>query len=108
MLTMAYKRVVLRDETCPRCNAQAQVRVDNERSGRLLVELVCSKCKLRESRGLTTRKAVDLESKIEKLQEALEGCGTPRARHLLEHRIFELRRAQRRLEMGLAPERNGR
>jgi len=71
---MAYERKIYEKTSCPRCSySQAELRLDIVKpiSGRYLVYFVCPMCRLTQYRFSTTKKAVRLQSRIEKLKRAL-------------------------------------
>jgi rubredoxin len=71
---MAYDRKIYEKTNCPRCSySKAELRLDvvKPTNDRYLVYFVCPICKLSQYRFSTTKKAVKLQSRIEKLQRAL-------------------------------------
>ena len=68
---MTFVRLVVSELHCPRCNAWAQLRIEEERNTICVLYIVCSKCKLRKYFGITTRRAVTLTMKRQKLTDKL-------------------------------------
>lgn len=79
---------------CPRCNAIAELRVDQKspKNNWVFVYIVCSTCKLVKYSHSTTRKAVYLQSRINKLRK-----NTHRSR-VLNDRISKLEEMKRGAE----------
>lgn len=97
---MAFKQVVLKEVNCPRCNAIAQERLQDQ-ADRVLVYLCCEKCRLKKHLRLTTRKALKLEKRRQSLRNLGSQENNPRAQALIKKRILELDKAIRRAEIGI-------
>lgn len=74
---MAFETKILGKISCPRCNAKAELRIDEKPSKNnwIFVYIVCSTCRLKKYSHSTTRKAVYLQSRINKLRK-----NTPKSR----------------------------
>lgn len=79
---------ILYELNCPRCNAKAQLRVEDQHANMCLLYIVCDKCKLRKYQGIATRKAVNLMKQeiriLKKLEFILPGPHRSRLELLLE------------------------
>lgn len=64
---MAFERKIVQELSCPRCNAWAQLRIEQEREGVCILYIVCNKCKLRKYSGVLSRKTINLMTQEEKL-----------------------------------------
>ena len=72
---MAYERKIYEKTDCPRCSySKAELRLDIVKpiEKRYLVYFVCPMCRLTQYRFSTTKQAIKLQSRIEKLKRALE------------------------------------
>ena len=73
---MPFELKVIDKIQCPRCNAWAEIRIDQGQmeteSKMILSFVVCSKCKLTRYYGTTTEKAIRIISKINKLKRKLK------------------------------------
>jgi C4-type Zn-finger protein len=76
---MAFEKKILGQLHCPRCNAIAELRVEDYKPGSetVLVFVVCEKCRYRRYNHRTTKKAIRIQGKIDrariKLEELPEG-----------------------------------
>lgn len=84
---MPFERLILKELNCPRCNAIAQLRIEEKRADTSVVYIVCSKCKLQKYQGLFTRKAVNLVSYQRKLESKLEFMKDSRHKRRLEKEL---------------------
>jgi uncharacterized protein (DUF2225 family) len=104
MPLMAYERKIYEKTTCPRCTySQAELRLDVVKpiSERYLVYLVCPMCKLSVYRFSTNKKAIKLQSRIDRLKRALKELDpkTNRARSVRAN-IAVLINQRRKQEIG--------
>lgn len=97
---MIGQRLILRELHCPRCNAIAQLRVEEEREVACIVYIVCRKCKLTKYYGITTRKAINLMSKEEKLVEMLSRSKSKSEQQRLLAKLKKIREEIRRATTG--------
>lgn len=98
---MPFIRLVLRELNCPRCNAIAQLRIEEERGDACVVYIVCSKCRLHSYQGITTRKAVTLMGQEEKLLKQLDSAVSEQARIRIRGRIARIRKQMTNSNLGL-------
>lgn len=91
---MAFEIKVLGKIRCPRCNAMAELRIDQKppKNNWIFVYVVCSTCRLIRYSHVTTRKSVKLQSKINKLKK-----NVPRSK-ALDARITKLEEIKRGAE----------
>lgn len=68
---MAFEMKILGEIHCPRCNAIAELRIDQKppKNNWVFVYIVCSTCRLNKYSHTTTRKAVKIESQIKRLKK---------------------------------------
>ncbi len=102
---MAYERKIYEKTKCPRCSfSQAELRLDFVKpiEGRYLVYFVCPMCRLTQYRFSTTKKAIKLTSRIEKLKGSLVDLDpkTNRARSVRAN-IAALTNQRRKHETGV-------
>lgn len=97
---MTFTQFVLREVHCPRCNAIAQERLE-DRSDSVIIVLWCGKCKLKRNVGLTSRKALKLRKRQQRLRELLSQAKSPLARSRLEKEIELLELKISRAEIGI-------
>lgn len=107
---MAYERKIYYKTNCPRCSySQAELRLDVKKveGERELVYLVCPMCKLSMYQFSTTKKAVKLQSRIEKLKKFLKELDpkTNKARSLRAN-IDILTKQRRKYEIGVDLDKN--
>lgn len=83
---MAFEMKVLDKIRCPRCNAMAELRIDQRKPNGnwIFVYIVCSTCRLNRYSHVTTRKAVKLQARINKLRRK-----APKSR-LLDDKLSKL------------------
>lgn len=91
---MAFELKVLDKISCPRCNGKAELRIDQKKPNGnwVFVYIVCPICKLNRYTYSTTRKAIYLQSRINKLKN-----NAPKSR-ILNDRIAKLEEMKRRAE----------
>lgn len=97
---MAFEQKVLREVHCPRCNAIAQERLEDQ-GNFVIIILRCEKCKLQRNVGLTTRKALKLRKRQQKLRESLSQAKSQRIKYNIEARLKRLEREINRAEVGI-------
>ena len=97
---MPFIQKILREVSCPRCNAIAQERLEDRESATIII-LWCDKCKLKRNLGITTRKALKLKKRQQRLRESLSQARNQRTRRLLEIRLKHLEQEINRAEMGI-------
>lgn len=97
---MQFQQKVIRNISCPRCNAIAQERYE-DRDKTVIIILWCNKCKLKKSLGLTTRKAIRLRKRQTELRELVNQTRNPRTRAILAKRLQNLERQVYKAEIGL-------
>ncbi len=97
---MAFIQKILREVSCPRCNAIAQERLE-DRDRFVIIILWCDKCKLKRNLGLTTRKALRLKKRQQKLRELANQTRNRRTKALIERRVSELDSVISREEIGI-------
>lgn len=98
---MPFEKKIIGELHCPRCNAWAQSRIDDERGDVLVVYIVCNKCKLRQYQGLTTRKAVVLKGTETALLKMLDRCTSEYTATRIRARLLNIRRQIRAAEAGI-------
>lgn len=91
---MAFELKVLDKISCPRCNGKAELRIDQKQPNGnwVFVYIVCPICKLNKYSHSTTRKAVYIQSRINKLRR-----NTPKSR-MLDDRISKLEKMKAKAE----------
>lgn len=82
------------EENCPRCNAQAVLRSRVEAQKRIIVRLVCEKCKNVVFRGITSVEAVHLQRLRARLREALANAPNEAAAARVRRKMEELDRSE--------------
>lgn len=97
---MSFVQKVLREVNCPRCNAIAQERLEDQ-GDFVIIILLCQKCRLQRNLGLTTRKALKLRKRQQKLRELLSLERNQRTRATLQARINRLEKDINRAEIGI-------
>jgi hypothetical protein len=97
---MPFVQKILRERSCPRCNAIAQERLE-DRDKSVIIILWCDKCKLKRNLGITTRRALKLKKRQKKLRESLSQARNQRTRSSLQARIMRLEEEINRAEMGI-------
>jgi uncharacterized protein YbaR (Trm112 family) len=67
---MAFELKILDIISCPRCNATAELRIDQKKTNSkyVLVYMVCSTCRLNRYSHTTTPKAVKIRGQIKRLK----------------------------------------
>lgn len=98
---MPFVRLVIEELHCPRCNAIAQRRIVAEHGNDCIVYIVCSKCKLNQYSGITTRKAITLMMKEKILVKDLEEANSEQARIRLRGRLKRIRDQITRANLGI-------
>lgn len=99
---MPFIRKVLREISCPRCNAIAQERLeDRHESDIIIIQLWCDKCKLKRNLGITTRKALKLKKRQQKLRESLNRAKSPHTRSRITKEIVLLDEKIRKAELAI-------
>jgi hypothetical protein len=92
---MAFEMKVLDKIRCPRCNAKAELRIDQKepKGNWVFVFIVCHTCKLNKYSHSTTRKAVYFQSRINRLKK-----NAPESRMLTDKlkKLEELKRGAER------------
>lgn len=103
---MAYERKILEKTQCPRCSfSKAEMRLDVhkvEDPDRILVYLVCPMCRLKVYRFTTNKKAIKIQSRIDKMEKHLKDLDsrTIRARTLRAN-IALLKKERKKYELGV-------
>jgi len=95
-----FVQKILREISCPRCNAIAQERLE-DRDNAVVIQLVCPKCKLKRNLGITTRKALKLKKRQKKLRESLSRAKNQRDRSNIQKKIEFLEREINLSETGI-------
>lgn len=92
---MAFELKVLDKISCPRCNGKAELRIDQKEpmGNWVFVYIVCPICKLNRYSHSTTRKAIYIQGRIDKLKK-----NAPKSR-MLNDRISKLEELKRRAEI---------
>lgn len=67
---MPFDLKILETRNCPRCNAIAHLRVDKHKNNYklVLVYIVCPTCRLEKYSHTTTRKAIQIQQRINQLR----------------------------------------
>jgi len=97
---MPFIQKILREVSCPRCNAIAQERLEDRESATIII-LWCDKCKLKRNLGITTRKALKLKKRQQRLRELANQEKSPRIRARLVLKIELLESEINRAELGI-------
>ena len=97
---MTFAQIILKEVSCPRCNAKAQHRLE-DRDKYVIIYLSCRKCRLERKLGLTTRKALNLKKRQEKLRKRLSQAKSPGIRKQIEVEINQLERRIGKAELGI-------
>ena len=97
---MAFIQKIIQKISCPRCNAEAQLRAE-DRNEYVIIMLQCPKCKLERRVGLTTRKALNLKKRRLKLEKRLEQAKSPAIRKQIEVKIKYVDERARKAEVGI-------
>lgn len=98
---MPFEKKIIGELHCPRCNAWAKSRIEEQRGESLVVYIVCEKCKLRQYQGLTTRKAVVLKGTESALLKMLDRCTSEYTAARIRARLSRIRREIRAAEAGI-------
>ena len=91
---------ILREINCPRCNAEAQERLE-DKDKFVLIYFWCDKCKLKRNMGLTTRRALKLKKRQIELQELLDQARNQRGRSKILKQLELLERKIHQAEIGI-------
>lgn len=97
---MTFIQKILREVHCPRCNAIAQERLE-DREKTVIITLWCDKCKLRRHLGYTTRKALSLRKRQQKLRNLVNQERNPRTKARVTRQLTLLDEQIRRAELGI-------
>jgi transposase-like protein len=97
---MTFIQKILKEVHCPRCNAIAQERLE-DREESVIIILWCDKCKLKRNLGITTRRALKLKKRQEKLKRLVSQERSPRTRARVLRQIALLDEEIRRAELGI-------
>jgi len=97
---MTFIQRILREVNCPRCNAIAQERLEDRENATIII-LWCDKCKLKRNLGITTRKALKLKKRQQRLRELANQEKSPRIRARLVLKIELLESEINRAELGI-------
>lgn len=97
---MPFQKVILSEEACPRCNGDAQRRLE-ERRGLLFIYIVCKWCRYRKFVGSTTREIVDLYEKLNYYQEKADNARNSKERSIFLIRLDRIKERIRKAELNL-------
>lgn len=97
---MTFVKIVLQELHCPRCNAIAQLRIEEERDKACLVYIVCNKCRLRQFHSITSRKAITLMGIEQKLLRQLDSA-TEQSKSQIRGRLARIRKQIAEADLGL-------
>lgn len=97
---MPFIQKILREVNCPRCNAIAQERLE-DRENSVIIILRCDKCRLTKNLGLTTRKALNLRKRQQKLRKSLNQAKSPLVQARIQKEINLLDKKIRHAEIGI-------
>lgn len=104
---MPFIQYILKDKVpCPRCNADSQIRIEDKEDFCIIVH-ICKYCKLRKSLRITTRRALELEKREQKLLEKLNSSDKIEKNYKILARLKKLQRERELLELGIR-RKNGR
>lgn len=96
---MALK-TVLETLPCPRCNADSQKRIE-EQEKFLAVIHVCPMCRYRRSLGITTRRAINLQTKLNRYNELLNESNKINEKHKILAKIKRVEKLLRKEQLGI-------
>lgn len=87
---MPFELKVIDRVHCPRCNGKAELRIDQHKTDTkwVLVYVVCPVCKLNRYMYSTTRKAIQMQQRIQRLKNAY--MKSPKKSRVLRDRITKL------------------
>ena len=96
---MAFERKIIEKVSCPRCNAWAELRIDQKKTDNkwILVYVVCETCKLNRYQYTITRKALKQKLRIAKLKNA--AIKNPKRSRVLREHIEKIEKQSSGLDM---------
>jgi excinuclease UvrABC ATPase subunit len=94
------QKTIIEKLRCPRCNADAQIRVI-ELDRILQLYLVCPMCRLKQYKGTTSRRAIRLEKQIQKYMELLDNKEKIEEKYKILDRIQLLQEKLTKERLGL-------
>lgn len=98
---MKFTKDILEDEVpCPRCNADSQIRVEDQEDFCIIVH-VCKYCRLHKSLRITTRRALALEEMEQKLLDKLIPDDKIEKNYKILARLERLQQERKLEELGL-------
>lgn len=98
---MPHKLKVIGKVDCPRCNALAELRPENRQFDIFVLYLVCPKCRLKKTIGVSTWEVYKNEQLMAKLQYWLEKTDDEQLKASLEAKIQKLEEINQKKELGL-------
>jgi len=98
---MAFIKYVLEDNVrCPRCNADSQIRAE-DKGDIVAIYHVCSFCRLRRFKRITTRRAMELEKREKKYVELLNSGDKIEKKYQILARLEKIRKEKQLLDLGI-------
>jgi hypothetical protein len=98
---MASIQYVYEDKIpCPRCNADSQLRIEDQADICIIVN-VCKYCQLRRVKRITTRRALELKKREQKLLDRLNSGDKIGKTYKILARLKRLQREIQLEELGL-------
>jgi hypothetical protein len=97
---MTFLQYVLEELPCPRCNADSQVRVEDKEDFCIIVH-ICPMCRYRKSLRITTRRALELEKREQKLLEIINSSDKIEKTYKILARLKKIQRERQLLELGI-------
>lgn len=98
---MAFKRKIISKLDCPRCNAVAELRPEEDHREMFPVYIKCPKCKYIHFVGLSSWKILKHKDTIEKLQLLLEKTQNEVVKASIKAKIEKLEEVNKKKELGL-------
>ena len=98
---MPFKQYIIEDKIeCPQCHGDSQKRVE-EQGDLLLIFHICKLCKYRKSLGVTTRRALEMQKKMNYYQERIKNARNDKEHSIFLVRLQRLEEIKRRLDVGI-------
>ena len=94
------QKTIIEELLCPRCNANAQIRVV-ELGKVLQLYLICPMCRLKQYRGTTSRRALKIENQLKKYMELLQESEKIEENYKILARIELLQRKLDKEQLGI-------
>lgn len=100
-LIMASIQYIYEDKVpCPRCNADSQLRIE-DRADICIIVNICKYCRFRKVVRITSRRALQLEKREQKLLDKLNSGDKIKETYKILARLKKIRRERELQEIGI-------